>query len=261
MNSIEKTLYLPLYSKAYVSQKGLILADPTAEAIWQKEGFPLKGKAKSKWLAYYLGIRAAVYDDWLQAHLEREKNAVVLHLGCGMDSRVLRIKGCNQPWFDVDLPEVIKERKRHFQPTQRYRMLPGDLRKSDWLASIPRGGTALILMEGVSMYLKEGELKALLSSLRAHFDRIFLLLDVYTPLAARLSRYRNPIRTVGVSAVYGVKSPDVLAQTGLAFVTAHEMAPSSYAAGLTPIEKRIFCRLYAGKFAQRLYCLWEFKGE
>ena len=62
MNSVNKTMYIPLYGKAYVSKKGIILRDKKAEEIWNKEGFPLKGKSKSKWLAYFMGMRAAVYD-------------------------------------------------------------------------------------------------------------------------------------------------------------------------------------------------------
>ena len=54
MNGVNKTLYIPLYGKASVSKKGIILYDAKAEEIWEKEGFELKGKAKSKWLTYYI---------------------------------------------------------------------------------------------------------------------------------------------------------------------------------------------------------------
>ena len=52
MNNVTRTLYIPLYGKAYVSRKGLFLKDKKAEEIWEAEGFALKGKSKSKWLAY-----------------------------------------------------------------------------------------------------------------------------------------------------------------------------------------------------------------
>ena len=52
MNNVNKTLYIPLFGKALVSKKGIILEDKTAEKIWDAEGFPLGGKSKSKWLAY-----------------------------------------------------------------------------------------------------------------------------------------------------------------------------------------------------------------
>ena len=70
MTGIQKTLYIPLYSKAYVSRKGLFLKDPWAEKLWKQNGFPLKGKSRSKWLAYYLGIRAAVFDQWLNQKMQ-----------------------------------------------------------------------------------------------------------------------------------------------------------------------------------------------
>ena len=51
MDSVNKTLYIPLYGKSYVSKKGIILKDEKAEEIWDKEQFKLKGKSKSKWLS------------------------------------------------------------------------------------------------------------------------------------------------------------------------------------------------------------------
>ena len=60
MDSVNRTLYIPLYGKSFVSRRGMILKDPKAEEIWSAEGFPLKGKAASKWLCLYMGMRAAV---------------------------------------------------------------------------------------------------------------------------------------------------------------------------------------------------------
>ena len=48
MNGVNKTLYIPLYGKAYVSKKGIFLDDIKAEQIWEAEAFPLKGKSKSQ---------------------------------------------------------------------------------------------------------------------------------------------------------------------------------------------------------------------
>ena len=38
MNGVNKTLYIPLYGKSYVSKKGVILQDAKAEEIWEQEG-------------------------------------------------------------------------------------------------------------------------------------------------------------------------------------------------------------------------------
>ena len=72
MTEVNKTLYIPLYGKALCSRKGIILNDKKAEEIWGKAGFPLKGKSRSKWLAYYMGMRAAVFDGWVSEKCARE---------------------------------------------------------------------------------------------------------------------------------------------------------------------------------------------
>ena len=51
MDSVNRTLYIPLYGKSCVSKKGIILHDAKAEEIWAAEGFTLKGKSASKWLS------------------------------------------------------------------------------------------------------------------------------------------------------------------------------------------------------------------
>ena len=65
MDNVNKTLYIPLYGKAFFSRKSIILKDKKAEEIWEKEKIPLKRKSKSKWLAYYMGMRSAVFDKWV----------------------------------------------------------------------------------------------------------------------------------------------------------------------------------------------------
>lgn len=106
MNNVNKTLYIPLYGKSFVSQKGIILNDKKAEKIWAAEGFALKGKSKSKWLAYYMGMRSAVFDNWLKEQVKEDKEAIILHIGCGMDSRIERVGSNGHLWYDVDFPSI-----------------------------------------------------------------------------------------------------------------------------------------------------------
>ena len=259
MNSVNKTLYIPLYGKAYVSRKGLILEDRKAEAIWAAEGFPLKGKSRSRWLAYYMGMRSAVFDGWLRQKLAAGENTVVIHIGCGMDSRVERVGTGGHLWYDVDFPEVIRERRRYYTESADYRMLPGDAREPEWLTHIPPGKQAVVVMEGVSMYLTVPELDNLTMALSAHFGQVSILLDHYTVLAARLTKYKNPINDVGVTQVYGMDDPTALAHGGLAFVKEHDITPPALISELRGTEKYIFRKLYAGSFARKLYRLYEYE--
>ena len=262
MNNINKTLYIPLYGKAYVSKKGIILNDAKAEMIWLTEGFELKGKSKSKWLAYYMGMRSAVFDNWLRTQMADLKESLIIHIGCGMDSRVERVGTMNHLWYDVDFPEVIQERKRYYDETKDYHMIGADVRNSDWLASIPKGKKAIIVMEGVSMYLRLEELKSVLSNIQNHFAKVNILMDCYTVFAAKASKYKNPINDVGVTVVYGMDDPKLLEDsTGVSFVREHEMTPINFIDGLQGIEKIIFKKVFGGNISKKMYRLYEYQSK
>lgn len=261
MNSVNKTLYIPLYGKSYVSKKGLFLEDPKAEEIWEAEGFALKGKAKSKWLAYYMGIRAAVFDQWLRQKMEEYPNAAVIHIGCGMDSRVIRVGTEHHKWYDVDFSEVIEERKRYYAESDHYKMIAADIRENKWLLSIPQTQCAIVVMEGVSMYLTAEQMQHFLDHMCAHFENLTLLVDCYTSFAAKMSKRRNPINDVGVTEVYGIDHPQAYQSQALAFVKEHTMTPKTYIDALKGSERFIFAKLYAGSLSKRLYRLYEYQKK
>lgn len=262
MNNVNKTLYIPLYGKAFVSKKGIILKDTKAEEMWETEKFELKGKSKSKWLAYYMGMRSAVFDEWLRTQMDADKDAIVIHIGCGMDSRIERVGTRNHNWYDVDFPEVIAERKRYYKENDEYHMIESDVRKNDWLKAIPKVENAIIVMEGVSMYFKPEELQQLLVDLKNNFNQLHILMDCYTEFAAKASKYKNPINDVGVTMVYGIDNPaDLEEGTGIEFVEEHDMTPDTFINELSGMEKVIFKNLFGGKLAKRVYRLYEFKNR
>lgn len=261
MDSVNKTLYIPLYGKSYVSKKGLFLDDKKAEEIWEKEAFPLRGKSSSKWLAYYMGVRAAVFDEWVKQQMRELQDATVIHIGCGMDSRVLRVGTRGRAWYDVDFPDVIEERKRYYTETACYRMIAGDARDCDWLSAIKESSAAIVVMEGVSMYLTARDMQKLFDALCARFEKIALLVDCYTSFAAKMSKRRNPINDVGVTEVYGVDDPRAYERRELSFSKEHTMIPQKYIDELKGLERFVFLKLYAGGFSKKLYRLFEYKKE
>ena len=258
MNNVNKTLYIPLYGKAYVSQKGIILNDKKAEEIWEAEGFELKGKSKSKWLAYYMGMRSAVFDKWLLEEMKKDKEAVVLHIGCGMDSRVLRVGTEGHQWYDIDFPSVISERKIYYAENDTYHMVEADVREKNWLSGIPKAKHAIIVMEGVSMYFEPQELVGILEQISGNFATVNLLMDCYTRMAAKASKYKNPINDVGVTDVYGLDEPRELESSSFKFLKEHDMTPDVLINELEGFEKAIFKKLYSGGIAKKMYRMYEF---
>lgn len=258
MDNVNKTLYIPLYGKSYVSKRGVILHDAKAEEIWAAEGFQLKGKSASKWLAYYMGMRAAVFDRWVIDQMEKMPEASVLHLGCGMDSRICRVGTAGNLWYDIDFPEVIAERMKYYCETETYKMLDADVTEEDFLSAII-GKSAIVVMEGISMYLKPEQLQSVMTRLCDHFEQVSLLMDCYTVFAAKASKYKNPINDVGVTEVYGLDEPKLLENSGLSFLQERDMTPSDLIDQLQGMEKPVFRKLYAGNIARKMYRLYEYR--
>ncbi len=262
MNNVNKTLYIPLFGKSFVSKKNIILQDKMAEKIWEAEEFALKGKSKSKWLAYYMGIRSAVFDRWLKDKMNVSKSATVLHIGCGMDSRITRIGNDGHPWYDIDFSEVISERKKYYTEGNGYHMISGDAREADWLSEIPENGEAIIVMEGISMYLKNEEVTRLFDALSKKFSKVALLMDAYTVFAAKMSKIKNPIKNVGVSEVYGFDAPEAICiDSKLTYLGQREMTPEDLLNELQGLERKIFKKVYCGKMSDRLYKLYEYRKD
>ena len=206
-----------------------------------------------------MGMRAAVFDQWLTAQMEELPGAAVIHIGCGLDSRVCRIGTGGHAWYDVDFPEVIGERRKYYKESVEYHMLGADVRDTTWLDAIPGGTDAIAVMEGVSMYLRREELPGLLASLAERFGRVALLMDCYTVFAAKVSKYKNPVNEVGVTQLYGVDTPRELERgNGLLFRREHEMTPAELIDKLPGVDRTFFALLFAGGAVKKIYRLFEF---
>jgi O-methyltransferase len=98
--------------------------------------------------------RAKLIDDAARAFLARHDEAVVLHLGCGLDSRVLRLDpGPGVRWFDVDQEPVIELRRRFYDDRENVEMVAASVTDPGWWSEVPDDRPRLVLAEGLLMYL------------------------------------------------------------------------------------------------------------
>lgn len=204
-------------------------------------------------------MRAKQFDDWAKMQLTDHPDAIVLHIGCGLDSRIKRINGYNHPWYDIDFSDVITERCRFFAESGNYKMLSGDVSSLEWLSGINFGGTAVIIMEGVSMYLVPDALKGLFAALAQHFSDMYLLMDVYTQFGVQMSKIKNPIKEVGATQIYGMDIPDIFDTYGFKYVREHSKTPPNLVNELQGFEQFIFRKFYAGNLTRKIYRLYEYQ--
>lgn len=136
-----------------------------------------------------VALRGAHFDAWITDYLNSHPDSVVLHLGCGLHSRPVRLevpKGVR--WFDVDLPQVIALRRQLYSESETYRMVGSSVTDPGWLDELPTGGPGLIIAEGLLMYLTPAEITELLHRLVDRFDTGELLADLLSQWGPRLSR-------------------------------------------------------------------------
>jgi O-methyltransferase involved in polyketide biosynthesis len=207
----QETLFIPLYSKAVESRRrDPILHDPKAEAILAQVGYDfarLHVPARSR---ITLAMRARRLDELVQAFTGRHDTSVVLHLGCGLDSRVLRVGVGKARWYDVDFPEVITVRRAFYEEHDGYRMLGSSLAELGWIEQLPTGLPAIIIAEGVLMYLHEPEVRALLQALQARFPTGELAFDAFSSATLRRIQRHPSLRQTGAQVVWGLDDPGVI---------------------------------------------------
>jgi methyltransferase (TIGR00027 family) len=120
-------------------------------------------------------VRARTVD--LERHLEEEGRnySQVVVLGVGLDPKPVRFSSGTQPWFGLDLRDMLREREQRFAEAgaraQNFVPVVGDMLSDGWEASLLSAGfnpdaPTFIIAEGISMYFTRDALGRLLNSLR-----------------------------------------------------------------------------------------------
>ena len=157
---VQKTLSPVLKAKALDNRlPDPILGDAYAEQVMRRLDPDYdKGRFGSSQLGLAAVERARAHDEWARGFLGDHRQAVVLHLGCGLDARVFRIDPPDTvDWYDLDYPGVI-ELRRQFLPARRHCTLIGsNVTDLTWLQRVPRDRPVLVIAEGLVPYLTEVE--------------------------------------------------------------------------------------------------------
>ena len=74
---------------------------------------------------YVYEFKSSFIDELCNKYILEHPNATIIHLGCGLDSRNLRVH-INNLWYDIDFKDVIDERKIYFNETEIIRKLLED---------------------------------------------------------------------------------------------------------------------------------------
>ncbi|MCV7122064.1 class I SAM-dependent methyltransferase [Mycobacterium lacus] len=156
--------------------------------------------------------RAAHFDAWARQFLAVHPKAVVLHVGCGLDSRYFRLQpGPDVQWYDVDQPEVAQLCTRFYPAAEHYHVIGVSVTDPAWLAEIPDDRPTLMIGEGLTMYLSEQDGVALLRRVVDRFPSGELQFDAFNRLGIKSQWMNAVVRRSGSTLRWGIDGPgDIL---------------------------------------------------
>ena len=217
----KETMLMTLSGRAIQSQwKNPILRDPWAEEAMRHIDYDLSKQLTgvASWSMWkdigptIIATRAATFDLLTTRFLADHPDATVLHVGCGMDSRVFRIDPpAGVQWFDVDYPDVIALRHQLFpERNAAYHMIGAQLDDLRWMDDVRRDKPGLLIAEGVLMYLSKAEVKALLNAVVDHFPGGQMIFDVVHPFI--LKRAGSNVGSTGATYKWSLDDPQDIKQ-------------------------------------------------
>lgn len=210
-NNVSSTLMIPLKAKYIESKKNDgLFTDKKAEEIIDKtntdiEIFKLDQVGTS--------IRVKYFDDSLKLFVNGNDKAIAVILGCGLDDRQGRTEINHIPFVHIDFPDVIDSRDNWFIKNQKNIDIGTSILNNDWINAIKNkypDRQPIFILEGVSMYLSDKEIKQLIDLLKTNFDNFELWLDILSKKILKHKNKQKDFKSNDVTFKWGMNTKDEL---------------------------------------------------
>ena len=192
------TLLATLYGRALDAESAHpILCDHWARNVVEQIGVDIKSTGLHSGDEKAVALRAKQLDDWAREFLSRHTDAVVLHLGCGLDTRYFRLAPAPAVlWYDVDYPEIIALRSQLLPVADNAHPIGCSVTELAWLAQVPADRPVLVVAEGLVMYLEELPGRELFRAIVERFPSGQLIFDSLSRFGVKMQRFNRAVARV-----------------------------------------------------------------
>ena len=126
------------------------------------------------------------------------------------------------------------------------------------IESLPDNQTAIVVLEGISMYLSNEQLHEFFRALQDKYETLHILMDIYTEFGAKASKYKNPLNDVGVTKIYGIDDIEgLISNLRINLKKEHSFTPENLVDELRGFEKKFFKLMFTGRIYEKIYRLYE----
>lgn len=194
LNAIQRTMFLPLWGRFKESKKDdPLLYDEKAIEIINNIDFDFSSLDKNvddygsvSWV-----IRAMRMDQAVKNFIKKHPKATIVNIGAGLDTGFERVDNQDIMWYDLDLLDSIKFRRKFIKETNKRKFIAKSVFDISWFDEINEiEDNILFLAAGVLMFFEEKELKKLFSNLALKFPNGEIFFDA---LSVEGLNYANEI--------------------------------------------------------------------
>jgi O-methyltransferase involved in polyketide biosynthesis len=209
LTGAQETTLATLYGKAMESRlPDSLLEDREADNALRRIDYDFSRLRVRRSDQLSLALRAKAYDGWARQFLDSHPDATVLHLGCGLDTRVYRVDPPpTARWYDVDFPDVVALRRRLFPPREGTQSIGASLTDPQLLDEIAGDTPVLVIAEGLTPYLRAVDGLALLRRITEHFPNGEMLFDGYGRLGVWFLQRYGCVKVSGAQLGWSINDP------------------------------------------------------
>jgi methyltransferase (TIGR00027 family) len=184
--------WVAAYRAQETERPDAVFKDPFARKLAGERGEAIvrsmRGGARAGWA---LVVRTKVLDDVIAGLVSKGEVDAVVNLAAGLDTRPWRMSlPAELPWVEVDLPGILDYKAAALDgqpPRCRYRAVRLDLSdvaaRAELFAGLERElGRALVVTEGLLVYLTAAQVGSLATSLRERRGFRYWLFDLVNPV-------------------------------------------------------------------------------
>jgi O-methyltransferase involved in polyketide biosynthesis len=201
---LEQTTFLTLYARALDSRRQHpILGDTLADEIVGKIDYDFAGFGVPANVVCTTALRAKMLDDRVRDFTSRHADAVVVDLGAGLNTGMLRVQPPGTvDWYSVDLPRVIALRDAVMPALDRAHSVAASLAAGDWTDAIPADRPTILFADGLFAFLPVPVIVGLFGHITERFSSGELAFNDYGRVG-RLSWVAMKVAPQGMFGVIG----------------------------------------------------------
>ena len=235
LSGVPETMLQTIYARAKESGGRGAIHDKKAEEIIGGLDYDFSLAEKDRAMHDGVIARTIVLDSLVRDFLSENHGAVVVNIACGLDTRCYRMKGYSH-WYNLDLPETIAVREKLLPESGEISTIAMSA-MDDWGALVTESGSrALVIIEGLTMYLSESDVKRIFEVISARFENVTVFVETMNPMVVKSFKEKS-IEGSGAKFSWGVKNGKALEKLlpGFSLICEHSLTEGM--AAFAPIYK------------------------